>query len=351
MRTMNAPGRNDPCWCGSGKKYKRCHLGVAPPPEATAAPVIKAAPAIVAAPPVSQSVRKGIVSPMRSVPAHIARPSYAATGRPTEPRARDCLKTTPEEIERMRYACKIARQVLDRTLAAVAPGVTTEQLDIVAHEANIELGAYPSTLNYHFYPKSICTSVNEVVCHGIPDDRALQEGDIVNLDITVFIDGMHGDCSETAFVGKPDPQSRRLVETTYECMMAGIDAVKPGERLNEIGKAITAVAHRKGFSVVEQFAGHGIGEQFHMDPQILHYRDFRQRRRFAPGMTFTVEPMINIGTPKCVIWPDNWTAVTADGKRSAQFEHTLLVTEDGVDILTVGADGPYFRKQLAALGL
>jgi methionyl aminopeptidase len=186
-----------------------------------------------------------------------------------------------------------------------------------------------------------------VICHGIPDDRVLLEGDIINCDVTIFIDGMHGDCSETVFVGKPDPQSKKLVQTTYDCLMAGIGAVKVGARINEIGKAITAIAHKRGFSVVRDFAGHGIGAQFHMDPQILHYRDVRQRQRIEAGMTFTVEPMINVGTYRCEVWPDNWTAVSTDGKRSAQFEHTLLVKEDGVDLLT-GVEGePWFRRQLA----
>jgi len=308
-------------------------------PEGLSAPAVKPQKS-------THLISKGRVSPMRIVPAHIQRPSYAETGTPQGPRSRSCVKT-PEEIERMRYAGKIAREVLDLVLGAVRPGITTEELDILAHEAAIERGAYPSPLNYHGFPKSLCTSVNEVICHGIPDDRQLLDGDIVNCDVTLYVDGMHGDCSETVFVGKPDPQSKKLVQTTYDCLMAGIGAVKVGARINEIGKAITAIAHKRGFSVVRDFAGHGIGAQFHMDPQILHYRDIRQRRRIEAGMTFTVEPMINVGTYRCQVWPDNWTAVSTDGKRSAQFEHTLLVKEDGVDLLTGGEGDPWFLRQLA----
>ena len=293
-------------------------------------------------------IQKGIVSPMRLVPSHIPRPSYADTGRPKGARAASCVKNA-DEIAHMRAAGRVARTVLDTVLGSVRPGVTTEELDIIAHEKAIELGGYPSPLNYHGFPKSICTSVNEVICHGIPDDRVLQNGDIINCDVTVFIGGVHGDCSETVFVGAPDPISQKLVEVTYDCMMVGIDAVKPGARLNEIGKAITALAHQHGFSVVRDFAGHGIGAQFHQDPQIVHYPDIRQRQKIVPGMTFTVEPMINVGTHRCTMWPDGWTALSLDGGRSAQFEHTLLVTESGTELLTVGSGEPWFKRQLAAL--
>jgi len=246
----------------------------------------------------------------------------------------------------MRRAGRAARQVLNSVLGAVRPGITTDALDAIAHNLCIELGGYPSPLNYHGFPKSLCTSINEIICHGIPDDRVLQSGDIINCDVTIYLDGFHGDCSETVFVGPPDPQSQRLVETTYECMMLGIAAVRPGNRLNEIGKAITSLAHKRGYSVVRDFAGHGIGRQFHQDPQILHYRDVRQRQVIQPGMTFTVEPMINVGTHRCLMWDDDWTAATTDGKRSAQFEHTLLVTDTGTELLT-GTDGePFFKRQL-----
>jgi len=344
---MKTPGRNDPCWCGSGKKYKKCHVGQ-PIPADIAADVTEAVVGRSAPVPRNPDrIRKGAVSPALPVPTEINRPSYAATGEPTERRARNCVKTTPDEIQRMRVAGRVARQVLDHTLAAVEPGMTTTQIDEIAHKKCVELGAYPSPLNYHGFPRSMCTSVNEVICHGIPDDRTLRDGDIINCDITVYFDGMHGDCSETVFVGKPDAQSKKLVETTYACMMAGIDAVKVGARLNEIGKAITSIAHKAGYSVVRDFAGHGIGSQFHMDPQIVHYREPRNRERIVSGMTFTVEPMINIGSHRCVMWSDNWTALTVDGKRSAQFEHTLLVTEGGVELLTGGEGPPFYQRQLA----
>mgnify|MGYP001262499015 CR=1 FL=1 len=333
---MGRIGRNDPCWCGSGKKYKKCHIGE--PPPSSGARKTEQAPV--------DAVVKGRVSPMRDVPQHIVRPSYAVSGTPSGPRAHSCIKT-PEEIERMRHAGRTARLVLDTVLAAVRPGITTDSLDVIAHEKAIELGAYPSPLNYHGFPKSLCTSVNEVVCHGIPDDRMLKTGDVINCDVTVFIGGMHGDCSETVFVGKPDPQTIKLVEITYECMMRGIDAVKPGKTLNEIGKAIAKIAHKSGFSIVRDFAGHGIGSQFHQDPQIVHYPDIRQRQKVETGMTFTIEPMINIGTHRCTIWPDDWTAVTTDRKRSAQFEHTILVQASGNELLTGGEGDPWFKRQLA----
>ena len=251
----------------------------------------------------------------------------------------------------MRRAGRTARTVLDHVLSAVQPGMTTEELDIIAHTKAVELGAYPSPLNYHGFPKSLCTSVNEIICHGIPDDRVLVDGDIINCDVTVYIDGMHGDCSETVFVGRPDADAIRLVKTTYDCMMRGIEAARVGVTLNEIGKAITRIAHREGFSVVRDFAGHGIGSQFHQDPQIVHYPEARQRFRIVPNMTFTVEPMINEGDFRCKMWSDDWTASTVDGGRSAQFEHTILVTSDGFELLTGREGPPHFMSQLAAWGL
>lgn len=335
---MGRIGRNDPCWCGSGKKYKKCHIGQLPP-----AGVGSTANAAAGQ---TGKVVKGQVSPRRPVPAEIIAPSYAISGTPQGARARSCVKTA-DEIERMRRAGRVAREVLDTVLAAVRPGITTDSLDVLAHDTAVAKGAYPSPLNYHGFPKSLCTSVNEVVCHGIPDDRVLLEGDIINCDVTVFFDGMHGDCSETVFVGQPDRASIDLVQTTYECMMQGINAVKPGATLNEIGKAIARVAKPKGYSIVRDFAGHGIGNQFHQDPQIVHYPDIRQRQKVEVGMTFTVEPMINLGTHRCIIWPDDWTAVTSDGRRSAQFEHTILVHENHNELLTGGEGEPWFKRQLA----
>jgi methionyl aminopeptidase len=277
------------------------------------------------------------------VPDHIVPPDYVNTGTVKKSK-RSCVKR-PDEMEAMRRACAGARQVLDIVLAAVAVGVTTDELDAIAHEATLALGAYPSTLMYQGYQKSLCTSVNEVICHGIPDDRRLVDGDIVNCDVTIYLDGMHGDCSETAFVGSPDADSRQLVQTTYEAMMAGIATVRHGAPLNAIGKAIEEVAHKRSFSVVRDFTGHGIGEHFHMPPSILHFFDPRATRPMEEGMTFTIEPMINMGTPRCRVWDDGWTAVTLDNQRTAQFEHTILVTATGAEILT-GTGEPWFKRQL-----
>jgi methionyl aminopeptidase len=317
------PGSNDPCWCGSGSKYKKCHRG---------------ADAVEARKKGSDTHRRGIrpgtVSPMRSVPAHIPRPDYAETGRPARSPEGSEVKS-PDVIARMRRACKAAAQVLEITGAAVRPGITTDELDAIAHEAYIKLGGYPSTLNYHGYPKSLCTSVNEVICHGIPDSRALEEGDIVNLDITIFLEGVHGDCSATFFVGKVDPDSERLVKVTRECLELGIAAVKPGRPISDIGRAIEAHATKNGMSVVRAYCGHGIGERFHSPLQIPHYYEADAKTIIQPGMTFTVEPMINLGHWQHRSWDDGWTAVTADGSRSAQFEHTLLITDQGAEILTL----------------
>jgi methionyl aminopeptidase len=238
-------------------------------------------------------------------------------------------------IARMRVASRIAAEVLAATGAAVSPGVTTDALDLIAHQAYIDRGAYPSTLNYHGYPKSICTSVNEVICHGIPDDRPLQDGDIVNIDVTAFIDGVHGDCNATFYAGEVDPESEALVEVTRQCRDLGIAAVRPGRPISDIGRAIETHATAHGYGVVRMFVGHGIGEQFHISPSIPHYYTADASTIMEPGMTFTIEPMITLGTWREKMWDNGWTAVTADGRRTAQFEHTLVVTDDGADVLTV----------------
>jgi methionyl aminopeptidase len=230
---------------------------------------------------------------MRSVPATIARPPYAETGIP--PRWNEPLIKSPELIERMRRAGALAAEVLRLAGEQVAPGVTTDEIDVFVHDLTIERGAYPSPLNYNGFPKSVCTSVNEVICHGIPDARALQDGDIVNLDVTVFLEGVHGDTNATFFVGDVDDESRRLVRVTEECMWRGIGAVVPGRPVNEIGRAIEDHARRNHYGVVRAFIGHGIGEQFHADLQIHHYYEPKARTIMRPGMTFTIEPMITAG--------------------------------------------------------
>jgi methionyl aminopeptidase len=218
----------------------------------------------------------------------------------------------------------------------VAPGVTTEEIDIYVHDLFVARGAYPSTINYHGYPKACCTSVNEVICHGIPDSRPLQQGDICNIDVTGWIGGVHGDTNATFFVGDVDPESRQLVRVTEEATWRGIEAVKPGRPLSDIGRAIEDTVKPYKYGVVRAFVGHGIGEQFHTDIQVLHYYDSRSSTIMREGMTFTIEPMITLGTVNYKIWDDDWTAVTSDGKRTAQFEHTILVTADGADVLTGG---------------
>jgi methionyl aminopeptidase len=266
------------------------------------------------------------------VPAGIARPDYAASGRP---RALGRDVKTPDELARLRRACRAAARVLRVTGEAVRVGITTDALDEIAHEETIRLGGYPSPLNYRGFPKSICTSPNEVICHGIPDSRPLEDGDIVNLDITVFLDGMHGDCSATFLVGAVDDGGRRLVTVARECLAKGVEAVRPGRPISDIGRAIEAHASRHGYGVVRSYCGHGIGETFHTSLQIPHHYDASANRIMQPGMTFTVEPMITEGTWQDLLWDDGWTAVTADGKRSAQFEHTLAVTDAGAELLTV----------------
>ena len=288
------------------------------------------------------TVAAGIISPSRAVPSHIDRPEYASSG-VLAPYNLSCVKHTADQRERMRKAGKLARQVLDKVLAAVRPGVTTDELDQIAHQHIIALGAYPSPLNYMGFPKSICTSVNEIVVHGIPDDRMLVEGDIINCDVTVYAYGMHGDCSETIFVGEVDAEAKKLVQVTWECLLRAIDVVRPGMKLNAIGLAIEAHARQNGFSIVREFTGHGIGENFHMVPYVAHFYEPENAMLIEEGMTFTIEPMINAGSAECIIWPDKWTAVTVDLNRSAQFEHTLLVTADGVEILTGGRE-PWFLR-------
>jgi methionyl aminopeptidase len=242
---------------------------------------------------------------------------------------------TPEIIARMRVAGKLAAQALEEVGRHVRPGVTTDYLDEIGHNFLIAHDAYPSTLGYKNYPKSLCTSLNEVICHGIPDDTLINDGDIVNIDITGYINGVHGDTNATFLAGDVDEESRLLVERTHEAMMRGIKAVAPGRSLNAIGRVIESYARRFSYGVVRDFTGHGIGTNFHSGLIVPHYDDPRTDVTMEPGMTFTIEPMLTLGTIDYDIWPDGWTAVTKDRKRTAQFEHTILVTDDGYEILTL----------------
>ena len=267
------------------------------------------------------------------VPKSIPRPEYAwksTVAEGTEPWVQ-----TPEVIEKMRVAGRIAAGALVEAGKAVAPGVTTDHLDRVAHEYMVDHGAYPSTLGYKGFPKSCCTSLNEIICHGIPDSTVISDGDIVNVDITAFIGGVHGDTNATFLAGAVDEESRLLVERTHEAMMRGIRAVAPGRPLNAIGRVIESYARRFGYGVVRDFTGHGIGRTFHSGLVVPHFDDPAVREIMEPGMTFTIEPMLTLGTIEYDIWPDGWTVLTADGRRTAQFEHTLLVTSDGHEILTL----------------
>ena len=273
----------------------------------------------------------GRLSPPRQVPASVARPEYVGKAKPSL--GEDDVKDA-ETIARMRVAGKLAAQALEEVGRHVEPGVTTDFLDKVGHEFLISHGAYPSTLGYRGYPKSLCTSLNEVICHGIPDDTVIADGDIVNIDITAYIGGVHGDTNATFCAGAVDEESRLLVERTKEAMMRGIRAVAPGRPLNTVGLVIEKYAGRFGYGVVRDFTGHGIGKTFHSGLVVPHYDDPRNTVIMEPGMTFTIEPMLTLGTIAYDVWKDGWTAVTKDHKRTAQFEHTILVTEDGHEILT-----------------
>ena len=253
---------------------------------------------------------------------------------------------TPQDIECMRVAGRLASEVLDFITPHVQPGITTGELDRLCHDYMVNVqGTVPAPLNYTPpgytpYPKSICTSVNHVVCHGVPGEKRLKNGDIINLDITVIKDGYHGDTSRMFFIGQPSIQARRLVELTYQCMWTGIRAVKPGNTLGDIGHAIQTLAERNGCSIVREFCGHGIGLRFHEDPQILHYGSPGVGMKLEAGMIFTVEPMINAGRPDIRQMADGWTIVTKDHSLSAQWEHTVLVTADGFEVLTLSAGSP-----------
>ena len=275
----------------------------------------------------------GRLSPARAVPAAIARPEYVGRRAPAENTAGD--RYTPEEVERIRAAGRIAAQSIQAAASAIAPGVTTDELDRIAHDYVVGHGAYPSTLGYRGFPKSSCTSVNEVICHGIPDDTVLEDGDLVNLDVTAFLDGYHGDLNRTFLVGEASEEATLLVERTEQALARGIRAVAPGRQVNVIGRAIEAYAKRFGYGVVRDYTGHGVGRAFHTGLVIPHYDGPEFDTVMEPGMVFTIEPMLTLGTIEWDVWDDDWTVVTRDRSLTAQFEHTLVVTERGAEILTL----------------
>ena len=281
----------------------------------------------------STAIAPAAISPRRPVPDSIARPEYVDKPSPA-PFTGNEVKDA-ETIAKMRVACRLAAQARELVGSHVTPGITTDELDRIGHEFLCDHGAYPSTLGYKGFPKSLCSSVNEVVCHGIPDARVIEDGDIVNIDITAFLDGVHGDTNATFLAGDVDEETRLLVERTHEALDRAIKAVRPGRRVSVIGRVIESYARRFGYGVVREFTGHGIGTAFHSGLIIPHYDEPRFDDEILPGMTFTIEPMLNLGTHDWVMWDDGWTVVTADGRRSAQFEHTLLVTSDGAEILTL----------------
>ena len=276
----------------------------------------------------------GKLSPTRAVPNDILRPEYVGKTAPAKFTGSDVK--SPEAIEKIREAGRIAAQAIQLVGEACKPGITTDELDRIGHEFVIAKGAYPSTLGYRGFPKSLCSSINEVICHGIPDDTVLQEVDIINIDITAFKDGFHGDSNVTFMVGDVKPEVALLVERTHEAMMRGINAALPGRSINIIGRAIETYAKRFNYGVVRDFTGHGVGEAFHSGLVIPHYDSApHYDEEIRVGMVFTIEPMLTLGTHEWDMWSDDWTVVTKDRSLTAQFEHTIVITEDGPEILTL----------------
>jgi len=281
--------RNDACWCGSEKKYKKCHMDFDKNLE--------------------QYKKEGY-----DIPGHH-------------------LILKEKDIEGLRESSKITKAILDQVTDMIKPGVTTNEINDFVHQYTVDHGGIPATLDYHGFPKSCCTSINEVICHGIPEDRALLEGDIINVDITTILNGYFSDASRMYLVGEVSENAKNIVETAKECLKVGMDQVKPYGSVSDIGLAIQAYANSKGYSVVKDFGGHGIGKNFHEDPHVSHFDTGTMGMIMVPGMVFTIEPMINEGTFKLDILEDDWTAVTKDGKLSAQWEHTIVVTEEGYEVL------------------
>ncbi|MEE8434244.1 MAG: type I methionyl aminopeptidase [bacterium] len=314
-------GRNDPCWCGSGKKFKKCHMNGQPTMSRTT---------------MSQTTAPRTTAPRTTAPPTTAhRPSAPVDPWPKKNKGgRETLRKTAEQIEGIRKAGSLASQLLDMLETRIEPGVTTGQINDWVHEATLEAGAVSAPLNYKGFPKSLCTSINEVVCHGIPGEEALKEGDIINVDVTPILHGFYGDSSRMYLIGKVSPEAEKLSRITKECMELGIAQVRPGGTVGDIGHAIQVHAEKHGYSVVREFVGHGTGVYFHEPPQIPHFGRRGHGPPLLPGMVFTIEPMINIGKWKVKILADGWTALTNDGSLSAQWEHTVAVTDEGVDVLT-----------------
>jgi methionyl aminopeptidase len=276
----------------------------------------------------------GRISPLRAVPTSIPRPEYVGHAGPRDFTGSDVY--SPDRVEQIRESGRIAAQAVELVGASIRPGVTTDELDAIGHNYMIDHGAYPSTLGYRGFPKSICTSVNEIICHGIPDDTEVLDGDIVNIDITAYKNGVHGDLNKTFIAGRASEDAEQLVERTREALNRGIKAVAPGRQINVIGRAIQSYAQRFGYGVVRDFTGHGVGEAFHSGLVIPHYDaapGFADRMEV--GMVFTIEPMLTLGGYQWDMWPDDWTVTTRDKSLTAQFEHTLVVTESGAELLTL----------------
>src|SRR5690349_4147475 len=282
---------------------------------------------------VRAALTPGKISPWRQVPPQIERPEYVGKKAPTKYRGSDVQ--TPETIEKMRIAGRLAAQATLLAGEHCKPGVTTDEIDRVVHEFLCDHGAYPSTLGYKGFPKSCCTSLNEVICHGIPDSTVLEDGDIINVDVTAYIGGVHGDTDATFLVGDVDEEARLLVERTREATMRGIRACAPGRQISVIGRVIEAYARRFGYGVRRHSGGHGIGRSFRCGLFVPHVGTPEASTEMVPGMTFTIEPMITLGTVSFDLWDDGWTVVTKDRKWTAQFEHTVVITDDGVEILTL----------------
>ena len=275
----------------------------------------------------------GKISSTRQVPGSILRPEYVGNPAPAKHVGGD--KYNDEQIGRIRTASRIAAQALEAVLTSARAGMTTDDLDRIGHDFLVAAGAYPSTLGYRGFPKSLCSSLNEVICHGIPDDTVLEDGDLVNIDISAYFDGVHGDTNGTVLIGEPTEEVSLLVERTHEAMMRGIKAAQPGREVNIIGRAIETYAKRFGYGVVRDFTGHGVGTSFHTGLIIPHYDEPMYRDIIDVGMVFTVEPMLTLGSQDWDLWEDDWTVTTKDKRYSAQFEHTILITETGPEILTV----------------